>query len=47
MCVVRSPSASDSDSVRYVGSDGTLDDSYACIGDSGVRPASVEFTATK
>ena len=41
MCVVRSPNASNSNNVRNVNSDGTLNNN------NGVRPASVEFTATK
>lgn len=47
MCVVRSPNASNSNNVRNVNSDGTLYSDYAYGGLSGVRPASVEFTATK
>lgn len=44
---MRSPNASNSNNVRNVNSDGTLDDNNAYNGDNGVRPASVEFTATK
>ena len=47
MCVVRSPNASNSNNVRNVNSDGTLSINYAYYGFRGVRPASVEFTATK
>lgn len=47
MCVVRSPSASNSHNVRNVNSDGTLNNNNAYNGNNGVRPASVEFTATK
>ena len=47
MCVVRSPNASYSNSVRNVYSDGTLNNNNAYNGNNGVRPASVEFTATK
>ena len=44
---MRSPNASNSNNVRNVNSDGTLYGSIAYDGYSGVRPASVEFTATK
>lgn len=44
---MRSPNASNSNNVRNVNSDGTLNNNNAYIGLSGVRPASVEFTATK
>ena len=44
---MRSPNASYSDNVRSVNSDGTLYYLSAYYGDGGVRPASVEFTATK
>lgn len=44
---MRPPSASYSDSVRRVYSDGALNYTDAYIGYYGVRPASVEFTATK
>lgn len=44
---MRSPNASNSNNVRNVYSDGTLSDDIAYLGDYGVRPASVEFTATK
>lgn len=47
LCVVRSPNASNSNNVRLVYSDGTLHDNGAYNGNYGVRPASVEFTATK
>ena len=47
MCVVRSPNASNSNNVRNVNSDGTLNNNSAYNGSRGVRPASVEFTATK
>ena len=47
MCVVRSPNASNSNNVRNVNSDGTLNNNNAFSGNYGVRPASVEFTATK
>ena len=44
---MRSPNASNSNNVRNVNSDGTLNNDSAYIGDNGVRPDSVEFTATK
>ena len=44
---MRSPNASNSNNVRNVNSDGTLNNNNAYNGDGGVRPASVEFTATK
>lgn len=44
---MRSPNASNSNNVRNVNSDGTLNNNNAYNGDYGVRPASVEFTATK
>ena len=45
---MRSPNASYSYIVRGVYSDGTLNDNYVAYnGRCGVRPASVEFTATK
>ena len=44
---MRSPNASISYYVRYVYSDGTLNNNNAYNGNNGVRPASVEFTATK
>lgn len=44
---MRSPNASNSNNVRNVNSDGTLNNNNAYYGISGVRPASVEFTATK
>lgn len=44
---MRSPDASDSNDVRNVNSDGTLNNNNAYNGTGGVRPASVEFTATK
>ena len=44
---MRSPDASDSNYVRLVSSDGTLNNNNAYNGNNGVRPASVEFTATK
>ena len=44
---MRSPNASNSNNVRNVNSDGTLNNSGAYGGYNGVRPASVEFTATK
>lgn len=44
---MRSPNASYSINVRYVNSDGTLNNNNAYNGSNGVRPASVEFTATK
>ena len=44
---MRSPYASNSNSVRYVYSDGSLYYNNAYNGLDGVRPASVEFTATK
>ena len=44
---MRSPDASYSHYVRYVNSDGTLGYNVAYNGNNGVRPASVEFTATK
>ena len=44
---MRSPNASNSNNVRNVNSDGTLNNNNAYLGISGVRPASVEFTATK
>lgn len=44
---MRSPYASYSDNVRIVYSDGTLNNNNAYNGNNGVRPASVEFTATK
>lgn len=44
---MRSPNASNSNNVRNVNSDGTLGYVDAYNGNSGVRPASVEFTATK
>ena len=44
---MRSPNASNSNNVRNVNSDGTLNNNNAYDGDNGVRPASVEFTATK
>lgn len=44
---MRSPNASNSNNVRNVNSDGTLGDNDAYNGNNGVRPASVEFTATK
>lgn len=47
MCVVRSPNASNSNNVRDVNSDGALNNGNAYDGNNGVRPASVEFTATK
>lgn len=47
LCVVRSPNASNSNNVRNVNSDGTLNNNNAYNGNNGVRPASVEFTATK
>lgn len=47
LCVVRSPNASNSNNVRNVSSDGTLNNNNAYNGNNGVRPASVEFTATK
>lgn len=45
--MVRSPDASNSNNVRNVNSDGTLNNNNAYNGNNGVRPASVEFTATK
>ena len=47
LCVVRSPYASVSYNVRNVSSDGALNNNNAYNGNNGVRPASVEFTATK
>lgn len=44
---MRSPDASNSNNVRNVNSDGTLNNNNAYNGNNGVRPASVEFTATK
>lgn len=44
---MRSPNASNSNNVRNVDSDGTLNNNNAYNGNNGVRPASVEFTATK
>lgn len=44
---MRSPNASNSNNVRNVNSDGTLNNNNAYNGNYGVRPASVEFTATK
>ena len=44
---MRSPNASNSNNVRNVNSDGTLNNNNAYIGNNGGRPASVEFTATK
>ena len=44
---MRSPNASNSYGVRHVYADGTLGDGGAYNGNNGVRPASVEFTATK
>ena len=44
---MRSPNASNSNNVRNVNSDGTLNNNNAYNGSGGVRPASVEFTATK
>lgn len=44
---MRSPNASNSNNVRNVNSDGTLNNNNAYNGSLGVRPASVEFTATK
>lgn len=45
---MRSPNASNSNNVRNVNSDGTLNNNNnAYHGLNGVRPASVEFTATK
>lgn len=44
---MRSPNASNSNNVRNVNSDGTLNNNNAYDGYYGVRPASVEFTATK
>ena len=44
---MRSPNASNSNNVRNVNSDGTLNNNNAYLGSYGVRPASVEFTATK
>ena len=44
---MRSPNASNSNNVRNVNSDGTLNNNNAYGGGGGVRPASVEFTATK
>mgnify|MGYP000790998711 FL=1 len=44
---MRSPNASNSNNVRNVNSDGTLNNNNAYDGSNGVRPASVEFTATK
>ena len=43
---MRSPNASNSNNVRNVNSDGTLNNN-AYNGNNGIRPASVEFTATK
>lgn len=44
---MRSPNASNLNNVRNVNSDGTLNNNNAYNGNNGVRPASVEFTATK
>lgn len=44
---MRSPYASNSNNVRNVYSGGTLNNNNAYNGNYGVRPASVEFTATK
>ena len=44
---MRSPNASASYFVRNVYSGGTLNNNNAYNGNNGVRPASVEFTATK
>lgn len=47
VCLVRSPNSSNANNVRYVNSDGSLNNNNAYNGNNGVRPASVEFTATK
>ena len=47
VCRVRSPNSSNANNVRNVNSDGSLNNNNAYNGNNGVRPASVEFTATK
>lgn len=42
VCLGRSPYSSYALYVRYVYSDGSLYSNNACVGDRGVRPASVE-----
>ena len=39
VCLVRSPYSSNANNVRDVNSDGSLNNSYACDGRGGVRPA--------
>ena len=44
---LRTPNASNADYARDVNTDGSLNNNNAYNGNNGVRPASVEFTATK
>lgn len=43
VCLVRSPNSSNANNVRYVNSDGSLNNNNAYNGNRGVRPASVEY----
>lgn len=43
VCLVRSPYSSNANNVRYVNSDGSLNNNNAYNGNRGVRPASVEY----
>ena len=42
VCLGRSPTSSNANNVRYVNSDGSLNNNNAYNGNRGVRPASVE-----
>ena len=42
VCLGRSPNSSNANNVRYVNSDGSLNNNNAYNGNRGVRPASVE-----
>ena len=45
--MICTPNAGNANNVRNVNSDGGLSNNNAYNGNNGVRPASVEFTATK